>query len=109
LGIRRNRHLLTISVGSRSSITGTDIFSQRDHLENELDELREELLVAEVEYENAITIVERDAADVDCNRLRTEIKTRQQLLRTLKEHLRDGSAPTSSTKSPKIRVQAAGE
>jgi hypothetical protein len=82
---------------------------QRDNLEKELDDLREELLVADANYENATTIAQRDAVDVECKRLRAELKARQQQLRTVKEDLRNRSAPATSSETPKKRVQAAGE
>jgi uncharacterized protein (DUF3084 family) len=82
---------------------------QRDNLENELDELRDELLVADANYENATTIAERDAADVECKRLRSELHARQQQLRTLKEDFRNSSAPVASDEPLNKRAQAAGE
>jgi hypothetical protein len=84
---------------------------QRDDLENELDELREKLLVADASYENAVTIAERDAADLECIRLRSEIRARRQLLRTSQQDSRGESAPTAP-KGPgpsKKRAQSAGQ
>jgi hypothetical protein len=42
---------------------------QPDKFEDELDELRDKLLVAEANYENATTISELHAADAECKRL----------------------------------------
>jgi hypothetical protein len=64
-------------------------YKQYEIVMNEMDELREQLLVADANYENAMTIVQRDVSDKDCNRLRAEIKIRRQLLWTLKEKLEE--------------------
>jgi DNA-binding ferritin-like protein len=82
---------------------------QRENLEDELDELGEELLAADANYENAVTIPALRAAEAECKRLRAEIKARRQQLRALLEDLESGSDPTTSAESPKKKSQAAGE
>jgi hypothetical protein len=139
LGTRNNEHLFTVSAvnrlqntnqrsvncdtnssivlkhttpspsESKATLDMNAFYKQYEMFMNELDELREQLLVADANYENASTIVQRDVSDVDCNRLRAAIKIRQQLLWTLKENLRNESAPTPSTEFTNRRTQATGE
>ncbi|HLH09172.1 MAG TPA: hypothetical protein VKW78_18185 [Terriglobales bacterium] len=80
-----------------------DFSRQRADLENELDNLREQLLVADERYENATAVADRDAADEDCQRLRRELRARR-------EELRDLNAERGSKRAvPRARAQAAGK
>jgi hypothetical protein len=81
---------------------------QPDKFEDELDELRDKLLVADANYENATTISELHAADAECKRLRAEIQARLQKLRIFKMDVKDGSAPTKSIE-PRKKAKATGE
>jgi hypothetical protein len=74
--------------------------------DDDRDELRERLFIADANYENATTVAERDAADLECKRLRAELQTRLQDHCAIKEDSND-SAP--SKHSPKKKAQAAGE
>lgn len=80
---------------------------QWEDLENELERLREQLLVEDAKYENAICIAERHAADVECKHLRDEIRAKQKQLQSLKEAF-EGRASGTPAAPPKKKAQSAG-
>jgi hypothetical protein len=80
----------------------------QNNSDNNLEELRERLLIADANYENATTVAERDAADLECKRLRGELHARQRDHSAVKEGV-SGSAQSTLKESPKKKAQAAGE
>lgn len=80
----------------------------QNNSDDNLEELRERLLIADANYENASTVAERDAADLECKCLRAELHARQRDNCAVKEDV-SGSAQSALKQSPKKKAQAAGE
>lgn len=80
-----------------------DFSQKRAVLESELDDLREQLLAADEAYENAASESQRDAADQACQRLRRELRTRREELRSL------NAERGSTSQGQRVKTQAAGK
>jgi len=84
-------------------------FDKQWELESDLGRLREQLLIADAKYENAICIAERHTADIECKRLRDEIRATQLQLRSLREALENPSDPGAVSEAPKKKSQSVGD
>jgi fumarate hydratase class II len=80
---------------------------QWEDIQNELEQLREQLLIEDAKYENAICIAETHAADLQCKHLREEIRAKQQQLQSLKKQFEDSASDIPSA-VPKKKAQSAG-
>jgi hypothetical protein len=76
----------------------------QNNFDNNLEDLRERLLIADANYENATPVAARDAADLECKRLRAELHSRQRD-HCSKEDV-SGSAQSTLKESPKKKAQA---
>lgn len=77
-----------------------EAINRRTQLENELDALREELLLADEGYETAQSVAEREAADGNCQRIRRRIQS-------LREELRNLNADCSPQMKSRAKAHAA--